>query len=83
MHRYETSIIIFNFSGQNKSVLVLKLISTNVLNIPHLSINQHIFFLLQNLASHHVGFYPFINCFFLSGLTKSTIKNHTRLEASL
>lgn len=81
MHRYETSIIIFNFSEQNKSVLVLKLIYTNVLNIPHLSINQHIFF--QNLASHHVGFYPFINCFFLSGLTKSTIKNHTRLEASL
>lgn len=82
MHRYETSIIIFNFSRQNKSVLVLKLIYTNVLNIPHLSINQHIFF-LQNLASHHVGFYPFLNCFFLSGLTKSTIKNHTRLEASL
>lgn len=82
MHRYETSIIISNFSGQNKSVLVIKLIYTNVLNIPHLSINQHIIF-FQNLASHHVGFYPFINCFFLSGLTKSTIKNHTRLEASL
>lgn len=82
MHRYETSIIIFNFSGQNKSVLVIKLIYTNVLNIPPF-INKSAYFFFQNLASHHVGFYPFINCFFLSGLTKSTIKNHTRLESSL
>lgn len=70
MHRYETSIIILNFSGQNKSALVLKLIYTNVLNIPHLSINQHILFFIQNLASHHVGFYPFINCFFCQDLQK-------------